>query len=285
MLKGSSYIEKNWFLIVFTAAFTFLPIALCLFVLTQYSTGRVPLDKWFANMGITGNALHIHNVLLAFILVSYFILFANQLLYFIEAETKAFDYRGSNKAFKRMNLISLLIDVAVLIGIPVFLFRTTNYIDILQGNRYLSIVIFLAFTLSDGLMWYQECLAINHFRDPKKIRLCRNNIAFSRKSMLLINLPALTILSFSLYLHDRIEGNRFYLSHLNGQDTDMTDHIKLFMDGFETSLVFTTIIITQMIFAVLKIKWSYRKFEIENMAYKDSFHPRPKNLRRIANSE
>ena len=233
-------------------------------------------------MGITGNSLHIHNVLLAFILVSYFILFANQLLYFIGAEAKAFDYRGANKTFKRINLISLLIGVAVLIGIPVFLFRTTNYIDILDGNRYLSILIFLAFALSDGLMWYQECLAKNHFRDPKKIRLCKNNIAFSRKSMLLINLPALTILSFSLYLHNQIEGNRFYLSQLNGQEADMSVHFKLFIDGFETSLVFTTIIITQVIFAVLKIKWSYRKFEIENMVEKEPLPPRLRSQRKMA---
>ncbi len=264
MKTGNTYIRENWFQLVFTVVFTLLPICLCLFFLLNYSSGNLPINIWFNKFGIKNNDFHINNILLLFIIVSYFSLSANLFIYLIETESKAYNYRGSNILFKKLNVLSLLINLIVLIGIPVFILRTTNYDEIIYYNRYVSIIIFIAFTITDGLMWYQECLARKTLRDPIKIKLCQNNIAFSRKSIALINFPALMILGFSLLFHYSIERDDFFKKYIDGYETYKIENFKLFIDGFETSAIFTSIIITQIVFAVLKIKWSYRKFQIEN---------------------
>ncbi len=264
MKTEKTYISENWFQLVFTVLFTVLPICLCLFFLFNYPSGALPVDQWLSQFGIHNNDYRINNILLLFIIVSYFSLSANLFIYLIETESKAYNYRGSNTLFKKLNVLSLLINLTVLIGIPVFILRTTNYNEIIHYNRYVSIIIFIAFTITDGLMWYQECIAGKTLRDPIKIKLCRNNIAFSRKSIVLINFPALMILGFSLLFHENIDRNTFFKSYFDGHQICNIENFKLFIDGFETSVIFTSIIITQMVFAVLKIKWSYRKFQIEN---------------------
>lgn len=283
MKTGNTYIRENWFQLAFTVVFTLLPIGLCLFFLLNYSSGVLPFDEWFKKFGIRNNQYHINNILLLFIIVSYFSLSANLFIYLIETESKAYNYRGSNTLFKKLNILSLIINLAVLIGIPVFILRTTNYDEIIHYNRYVSIIIFIAFTITDGLMWYQECLARKTLRDPIKIKLCRNNIAFSRKSIALINFPALMILGFSLVFHNSIDNNAFFKNYFDGHDTYKIENFKLFIDGFETSVIFTSIIITQIVFAVLKIKWSYRKYQIENYVFDPK--PEPKSIYKSMHSK
>lgn len=288
MKNKNTYFRKNWKLLLTTFFFTVFPIAACLILLTMYSSGKVPLEKWFTSFGIKNNEYHIHNVLLSFIIVSYLLVFINLLIYLIETQRKAIDYNGSNNLFKKINLGGQLVNLAVLITIGIFILRVSDYNDIIHFNRYISIGIFLAFALTDGLFWYQEFLERKTLEEQKllidkkqiteetrklietekenakiKINQCSNNIAFSRKSILLINLPALLILSFSLYLITKIEDNEFFMCHLNGTVLCTIEHFNLFIDGLETGVIFTSIIITQIIFSVLKIKWSYRRFQIE----------------------
>jgi len=203
-------------------------------------------------------------VLIAFIMVSYVILFANQLIYLIEAESKALYYKGCDRLFRTLNLTSILIDILVLLSITLFIFKTSNYYEILHYNRYLALGVFIAFSFTDVLMWHQEYLERKALRDPIKKRLCSNNIAFRKKSILLINFPALLTLCFSLFIHQWVEGNEFYLTFFNGIENSKIENFNLFIDGFETSFIFTSIIITQIMFAVLKIKWSYRRYQIIN---------------------
>ncbi len=257
------YIRKNWVLLSATLGFTILPIAMCLVFLMNYSSGNIPLDRWFSFYGIYDNEYHINNILLSFIVVSYILLFSNQFIYFLEAQSKAFNYRGSNTKFKNINLLCQFIDITVLIGIMIFILKVNGYHQIIAYNRVLSLSVFLAFSVTDILMWYQEFLIRKTLRDPLKIRLCNNNISFSRKSMMLINFPALTILTLSFYLHCWIVDDPFYHSYFNGKDFENIENFDLFIDGFETSIIFTSIIITQIVFAVLKIKWSFTKYQIE----------------------
>ncbi|MBK7305000.1 MAG: hypothetical protein IPI90_17610 [Saprospiraceae bacterium] len=264
MKKKVSYIRDNWGLLMFTTIFTTFPILICLGILIGYSLGVVPLDQWFNLLGISNNQFRISNVLIAFIMVSYVILFANQLIYLIESESKALYYRGCDRLFHKLNLTSILINILVLLSITLFIFKTSNYHEILHYNRYLSLGIFIAFSITDGLMWHQEYLARKALRDPIKKRLCSNNIAFCKKSILLINFPALLTLCFSLFIHHWVEANGFYLTYFNGMESMKIENFNLFIDGFETSFIFTSIIITQIMFAVLKIKWSYRRYQIIN---------------------
>lgn len=274
MRTKNSYFSENWFQLVLTVILTLLPIGICLVLIINYSNGYFPIDQWFHSFGIQNNHFYINDVLLLFIVISYFSLFANLFIYLLETESKAFNYRGSNPLFQKLNLLSLFISLLILIGIPVFILKTTDYEDILHFNRYLSIFVFLAFTITDGLMWYQECLAGKTLRDPVKIKLCKNNIAFSKKSILLINFPALLILSFAWIIHYCIAQDPFFKTCKSCSTSVQIENFNLFIDGFETSVIFTSIVITQIVFAVLKIKWSYRKYQIENYF----FDPPPQKL-------
>ncbi len=258
------YIRSNWALLGVTLGFTIMPVVMCLIFLMHYSSGVMPLDRWFSFYGIFDNEYHINNVLLSFIIVSYVLLFSNQFVYFLEAQSKAFNYRGTNTHFKYINVLCQFIDITVLVAIMVFILRVNGYHQIITYNRVLSLSVFLAFSITDALMWYQEYLIRRTLRDPLRIRLCNNNISFSRRSMLLINLPALIILLFSFYFHCWIKDDPFYHSYFDGAAFREIENFDLFIDGFETSIIFTSIIITQMVFAVLKITWSFTKFQIEH---------------------
>jgi hypothetical protein len=281
-----SFVRAQWISLSVALATVFLPL-LAAFVFLLLLTRFPP--------SIPGSIYLTNNVLLLFILVGYAIVFFGLVLYFITILKLAHEYRGANQEVSRASFDAMVSALAAALIAIIIVFIFVSYIAgtflgaanmqfrlIVEANKFITLICFLLFTAIDLLIVKSMSLELKEFRAskvsdvaqyPNKRRLKSENIiSFSLSSTLLINLPiiAMTILVWWLIHFVTTHPASFEAIHdsiFNINVPVPTRRIDwyLFLDGIETGMIAASVMVSQIIFLILKIRFQYREYTIDKI--------------------
>lgn len=290
--------KKIWVWVTVRGALIFLPLFMAVLWLVLFNNGN---DSLLSFNQIHDNVYIVNNVLLAFIVASYFVVFLGLCLYFVESIRDLNSYRGDSNTVKSLNTVSLISLAVALVALILYLAiiyitcsgswseSTHEYFDIetiVQLNKFLSLVIFSIFLVADLLAWKSQSLQkkenqrrVDAVPDDRQLKHLMehisNQIQFSRHATFLINVPTLLLTASMVVLTSYISGGRRFWGkvdhHLHFMEVkDAVEHqiFVLFLNGLEAGVIVSTIIYSQLIYMIIRT----------NLELKDRNLPSPQAL-------
>lgn len=284
---------RFWFKVFCNSLLVFLPLVGAVISVLRYGSGSDLLV--FFNR-IEGNEYPINNILLSAIISGFLVIFIGLIFYFNGVYDDISNYTGQNNNIKNLNkwCFYLLGSVLIIFVIYILFLWISTLQDISQGsklfnlhnliffNKILSVTVFLIFFITDLLIkksqefqLQENTLALKN--DPtdnvliKKIEHNKNHIRLSKDATWLINIPTLLLtVSIILFIEQISQRTRFKNCidqgfHCVEIPNQLSDKLfALFLNGLETGVIASGIIISQVIFIVLKTRWKLRSIQIEN---------------------
>lgn len=264
----------------------FAPLIVALWSLVRFNKGDSSLLLSFNQ--IHNNIFIVNDVLLAFILASYAIVFLGLCFYFWAAVTDLNTDAGPNSTIKRLNAFSLILLALVLLTLTLYLLtmgvtclswwsqdihEALNIETIVWLNKYLSLGIFSIFLIADLLAWksqklqqkeYNKRLALTSDNVDLKHSLAKKSdqIHFSKDVTFLVNIPtvlltgSMVLLTSYLDKADRFKGAvDHHLHFLEVRHAVQSETFQLFLNGLEAGVIVCTIIYSQIIYLILRTRW------------------------------
>jgi hypothetical protein len=242
---------------------------------------------------INGNKYLSNNVLILFIFVSYFIVGLSLALYVKDIFNVVSDYKGGNVLVKKKNgwalVLLFLAGVLVLIYIAVIIvgvvtgWKPITFRIIIEANKFVTIACFAIFVAVDLLIISSKAIEkseldvlADNAEKINRVFHSNNDMDLSWWSTFLISFPTIFITAMVWGLLHFISGHpdSFQVIHDAALSIDVSKveiDWYLFYDGIETGLIAASVILSQIIFAVLKLRYHYRAYVI------DTENPLPTN--------
>jgi hypothetical protein len=263
------------------------PLLVGLVVLVLAGYGYSTLD-WLQD--IDGNKYQANNVLLLAILVSHLIVAISLWLYFKDTFGTVLHYKGRDDVFVGSLMVRAMrwtgtarvfsVGYVALIVLASF-WSAISFRFLIKGNKVVTIICFLIFVCVDKLLADAkgaENAEANEVHakagtQPSAAensrRACNeNDIEFSRYSTFLINLPTIIITSLVWWLgwfmenHPTAFGAAFNSVSMTRVVVNSGLDWHLFIDGLETGAIVASLLLSQMIFALIKIRYHVKEHEI-----------------------
>lgn len=268
----ATYIKRKWWKIAAHFIVLIFPIIVGLWIVLES-------PDWISSFTVfyeDNNTIYVINtVFILFIFMSLLPVLINMLFYIFDSSNQINSYRGPNKSIRNFHFISMLLIVLLVVIISAFIVLLTgsiysnkqivNLANIIMINSYLSITIFSIFLLMDALAWKSG--AIMH---KEKINC---NLAFivkrsAMESLLFIDIPALLIVLSSIIFLSKLGDIDYFKSFLSDPrvflksvtillQKNQKEVIELFPNGIETGIIMASIIYSQILYFILKVKWDY----------------------------
>jgi hypothetical protein len=264
----------------------FAPLVIAVVWLVRFNNGSSGALLSFNQ--IHGNTYIVSDVLLAFIVASYVIVFLGLCFYFWGVINDLNKYAGDSSWIKFLNAFSLILLLTVFVALSFYLFamyaickgwvsqnvhETLNIEIIVWLNKLLSFGIFSIFLLADLLVFISHTLQqkeITKLLDssPNDIHLqsskAQNSdqIHLSKSATFLVNIPtvfltgSMLILTSYLSNADRFRGAvDHHLHFMEIQHVVKPEIFQLFLNGFEAGVIVCTIIYSQIVYVIIRTKW------------------------------
>ena len=230
-------------------------------------------------------------VLILFILVGYTIVLLGLVLYLSTIYEIAFEYKGANKITTRASFTAMWLAVAAIILVFIFVsFIIANFIGvaniqfryIVEINKVITLACFLLFTVIDLLIVKSKTLELSELQNiegpiaadirRKQYMKGENVISFSWSSTLLINFPIIAMTSLVWWLIHFISAHPASFEAIHDSTLGLYVPVStkrvdwfLFLDGIETGMIASSVMVSQIIFLILKIRFQYREYSIERI--------------------
>jgi hypothetical protein len=286
--KTSTTRKRLW--IVIRPLVIFAPLIITTTLLVRFNSGSSNLLLSFNR--IYQNNYIVNDVLLAFIVASYAVVFVGLCFYFWEAISDLFKHSGERGAIKACNTISLALLFAVgitLIGYLAIMFITCiggwseelhEFFDIdfiVLLNKCLSFGIFFIFFIADILSWVSQRLQQKDCNDQlgnspddtnakDSLGIASEQIEISKNVTLLVNVPTVLLTGCILLLTAYLGGAGRFRGAVDPQlhFMEFQQRVRpgvfhhLFLNGLETGVIVATIIYSQIVYLVIKTKSDLR---------------------------
>jgi hypothetical protein len=273
--------------LIFKNFLIFVPV---IFVLA-YLTYLEDVDLVSSLFNIAGNIFFINNFLLILISLSFYTIFISILLYTIDLWSDIFRYKGDALKISVLHIFIFILIILLMIGIVMYIGLIigtvadkiilkadfVNFNGILLINKWITLITFIVFLIADLTIFVTQKIIIKdiegnkiHFDNDeiknKTIKKAKNVAKFSLLSIFLINLPMIVVAIYTLIITNHIEMTEAF-QFFYDKDLDLTikmtkENFGLFIGGLETGIIIASILLSQLIFAVLKINWEFEEYII-----------------------
>lgn len=222
------------------------------------------------------NTIYIINtVFIIFVFMSLIPVLVNMVFCLISSSEQINEYKGSHKSIKNIHIISILLIVLLGGGISIFLAaliwsiyadqQVLKLNDIVWCNGRLSILIFFIFLVMDTLAWRCGKIMDSEQKNSDKSFIIKKS---AQESILFVDLPTVLIVSLSVFFLSKLGDIDYFKSFLSSPhvflkpvtvllQSNQKEVIELFPNGIETGIIMTSIIYSQILYFILKIKWDY----------------------------
>jgi hypothetical protein len=286
--KTASRWRRLW--IVVRPLVIFAPLIITAALLVRFNSGSS--NRLLSFNRIYQNNYIINDVLLAFIVASYAVVFIGLFLYFWEAVSDLFKHTGDRSAIKACNAISLVLLFAVAITLVVYLaimfvtciggwseeiheFFDIDFIVLL--NKCLSFGIFFIFFIADLLAWTSQWLQQKDSKDKLQsspgdnnattsLAIASEQIEVSKHVTFLVNVPTVFLTGCMLLLtaylgsagrfRGAVDPQLHFMEFQQRVHPGIFHH--LFLNGLETGVIVATIIYSQIVYLMIKTKSDLR---------------------------
>ena len=264
----------------------FAPLIIAVVWLVQFDRGTNRALLSFNQ--IHQNIFVVNDVLLAFIVASYGVVFLGLCFYFWGAVGDLNKYTGSSNTVKLLNALCLILLFAVFATLILYLFimlatcsgwwsesihEKLNIETIVVTNKYLSLGIFLVFLIADLFAWKSQ--ALQQKENHKKlndaphdthlkhsIAQTSDQIQLSRNATFLVNIPTVLLTASMVILSSYVsKAARFrgsvdhHLHYLEVKNFVGEETFGLFLNGLEAGVIVCTIIYSQIIYVIIRTRW------------------------------
>jgi hypothetical protein len=265
----------------------FVPVIIVLAYLTYVED----FDLVKSLFNIPENIFVVNNFLLILVALSFYTIFISILFYIIDLWSDIFRYKGDALKISVLHIFIFILILLLMIGIVIYIGLIigivtdklivkadfVNFNGILLINKWITLITFMVFLIADLTIFATQKIIIKdiegnkiHFDNDeiknKTIKKAKNVEKFSLLSVFLINLPMIIVAIYTLIITNHIEMTEafhfFYDKDLDLTTKMIKDYFGLFIGGLETGIIIASILLSQLIFAVLKINWEYEEYII-----------------------
>ena len=199
----------------------------------------------------------------------------NIFFYLLDSSDQIDLYKGTNGNIKKYHNFSMCIISSLAIIISVFLallvmsaysnLQLMKLTTVVLINSILSIAIFIAFSVMDVLSWKNGIIMGKEKTNRKVVFIIKKS---AMESLLFIDIPALLIILSSVFFLSELGDIDYFKSFLSNPrvflksvtvllQNNQREVIELFPNGIETGVIMTSIIYSQILYFILRIKWDY----------------------------
>lgn len=271
-LSFIAYIKRKWWKVMGHFFLLMFPIIAGLWIVLE-SPGWISSFTVFYE---DNNTIYIINtVFIIFVFMSLIPVLVNMVFCLISSSEQINEYKGSHKSIKNIHIISILLIVLLGGGISIFLAaliwsiyadqQVLKLNDIVWCNGRLSILIFFIFLVMDTLAWRCGKIMDSEQKNSDKSFIIKKS---AQESILFVDLPTVLIVSLSVFFLSKLGDIDYFKSFLSSPhvflkpvtvllQSNQKEVIELFPNGIETGIIMTSIIYSQILYFILKIKWDY----------------------------
>lgn len=268
----ATYIKGKWRKIIWNFLMLISPIILGLWIVLESPDWIFPFTIFYED----NNTIYIINtVFVLFVFMSLLPVLVNMFFYLFDSSDQINSYQGVNRSIKNYHNVSIALAFAFGIIISAFLVilvysvcfnqQLLGLTAIVSINSILSVLIFVVFSLMDVLSWKSGAI-IGKEKANRKMAFITKRSAM--ESLLLIDVPALLIVLTSVFFLSELEDIDYFKSFLSDPrvflksvpvllQNNRKEVIELFPNGIEAGIIMTSIIYSQILYFILRVKWDY----------------------------
>lgn len=268
----ATYIKRKWWKITAQFIVLIFPIIVGLCIVLESPDWISSFTVFYEN----NNTIYVINtVFILFVFMSLLPILINMLFYLFDSSNQINSYIGPNKSIRNFHIISMVLIIFLAVSIFVFLMgliwsiysnqQIINLANIIMFNSYLSIAIFSIFLLMDALAWKSGVIMHKEKINCKTAFIVKRS---AMESLLFVDIPALLIVLSSIIFLSKLEDIDYFKSFLSDPrvflkpvavllQNNQKEVIELFPNGIETGIIMASIIYSQILYFILKVKWDY----------------------------
>lgn len=268
----STYLKRKWWKIIGNFFLLIFPIILGLWIVLES-------PDWISSFTIfyeDNNTIYIINtVFILFVFMSLLPVLVNIFFYLLDSSDQIDLYKGTNGNIKKYHNFSMCLIVLIVFIISAFLvllivsaysnLQLMKLTAVVSINSILSIAIFVAFSVMDVLSWKSGIIMGKEKTNRKMVFIIKRS---AMESLLFIDVPALLIVLSSVFFLSELGDIDYFKSFLSNPrvflksvtvllQNNQREVIELFPNGIETGVIMTSIIYSQILYFILKVKWDY----------------------------
>ncbi len=271
------------------ACIIFAPLILAIYYVREFESGKSDFLLRFNN--IDGNTHLINNVLLAFIVASYLVVFIGLGLYLWSILFDLSGYIGNGRAVRLLNTLSLALLLIIAFALFFYLVvvaiacssrvpELVSFHQLVVTNKWLSFGVFFAFLVADVLAWRSQIIQEKenttlmssyaqgtepYKKFEKQLKLNGLLKQYAKDTTVVVNVPTLilngsvVLLTSYLDLSIRLRGMVDPQLHLYEVKFGLQGEIySLFLNGIETGVIVCSIVFSQLVYLFVKTRCDWK---------------------------
>jgi hypothetical protein len=255
---------------------SFAPTLLALTLIYEYKTQGSFVSELFQQFNrIGGNGYPLGSAVLLLVIAGFLSTFINLGFYFWDFWREITAGESKKRGWLLFAILSLGVNGMVLF-LFILLIAASVYnisrvsdnpswlIDLLQISRWLAVIIFFFFLVGDFALYRSQKARETDITEDKLKKRHANKMSLSRLSLALIDIPGLILACLLLAVIAMLKSNAaFHMYRMTEWPNHvvmerMTDSVfELAVFGVEAGILAATLIVSQLIFAVLVARWQY----------------------------